>query len=81
MPSEEGSRKKNVFKREVRKNDDFDGEKNDETEQDDIEIDIASHGERPSVRAKLSLAAKAGISNRPRIPNDPSCLYRVYLAT
>lgn len=81
MPTEEGSRKKNVFKRDVRKNDDFDGEKNEEAEQDDIEIDIASHGERPSVRAKLSLAAKAGISNRPRIPNDPSCLYRVYLAT
>jgi hypothetical protein len=82
MPSEEGGRKKNVFKREIKKkSEEADGEKEEEGDAEEIEIDIASHGERPSVRAKLSMAAKAGISNRPRLPLEPPCLYRVYQAT
>jgi hypothetical protein len=47
----------------------------------EIEIDIASHGERPSVRAKLNKVAKASIADRPRIPADSPCMYRVYLTT
>jgi hypothetical protein len=82
MPSEEGGRKKNVFKREIKKkSEEADGEKEEEDDAEEIEIDIASHGERPSVRAKLSMAAKAGISNRPRLPLEPPCLYRIYQAT
>lgn len=84
MPSQEGSKKRNIFKREIKKTEEEEeGNKEEEgdKEDDDIEIDIASHGERPSVRAKLSMAAKAGISNRPRIPHEPPCLYRIYKAT
>ena len=27
------------------------------------------------------MAAKAGVANRPRIPNDPPCLYRIFCVT
>ena len=85
MPSEDGAnRQRNLFKREPKKEsieDEFEGGLEGEGEPEDIEIDIASHGERPSVRAKLSLAAKAGVSTRPRIPPEPSTFYRVYHST
>lgn len=85
MPSEDGANKqRNLFKREPKKEsieDEFEGGLEGEGEPEDFEIDIASHGERPSVRAKLSLAAKVGVSTRPRIPPEPSSFYRVYHAT
>ena len=81
MPGEDA--KRNLFKRDVRKDEDedYDPEAEGEDAHEEIEIDITSHGERPSVRAKLSLAAKAGVSTRPRIPAESPCLYRVYNAT
>ena len=62
MPGEDA--KRNLFKRDVRKDEDedYDPEAEGEDAHEEIEIDITSHGERPSVRAKLSLAAKAGVS-------------------
>lgn len=47
----------------------------------EIIIDITSHGERPSVRAKLNMSVREGVSMRPRIPADATCLYRCFATT
>jgi len=82
---EGGEEKKRRGKKEVEEEEEEEDEDEEEDEgsenDDDIVIDAEKHGERPSVRAKLSMAAKAGVANRPRIPNDPPCLYRIFCAT